>query len=75
MALTLAEALELREAYRQALLAVATGKSYQIGQRNLTRADEHFIEEQFEKYDAIVDQLNGTAAAGLRNQRVVPRDT
>ncbi len=74
VALTLAEAQELRAAYKAALLAVASGKSYQIGQRNLTRADEAFIRDQFAYWDAQVDLLSGASVAGVRAVRVVPRD-
>lgn len=75
MALTLAEATELRTAYKAALVAIASGKSYTIGSRSLTRADEAFILEQFNRYDKIVDQLTaGQTPGGARVIRVVPRD-
>ena len=74
MALTLAEATQLRADYYAALRAIATGKSYTIGQRTLTRADERFITEQFEKYDALVDSLAAGSTSGSRAFRVVPRD-
>jgi hypothetical protein len=75
VALTLAEATEFRAAYKAALLAIATGKSYTIGSRTLTRADERFVRDEFNRYDAIVDQLSkGAAPGGVRAARVVPRD-
>lgn len=75
MALTLAEAQQLRADYYAALRAISTGQSYTIGSRSLTRADERFVSEQFNKYDALVDQLAaGQAAGGVRVIRAVPRD-
>lgn len=74
MALSLAEAQELRADYYSALRAIASGKSYTIGTRTLTRADEKFISEQFAKYDALVDALQSGSTAGARITRIVPRD-
>ncbi len=74
MALSLAEAQLLRADYFSALRAIATGKSYTIGSRTLTRADEKFVSEQFAKYDALVDALVAGSTAGARVFRVVPRD-
>lgn len=75
MALTLNEATALRTAYYNALLAVAQGQSYTIGQRTLTRADLAEISKEFEKWDAYVEELKGGGPAGARVFRVVPRDT
>jgi hypothetical protein len=74
MALTLAEASLLRADYFAALRAIATGQSYTIGGRTLTRADERFVKEQFDEYDALVDQLTNGSPVGARIMRVVPRD-
>jgi hypothetical protein len=75
VALTLAEATQLRADFYQALRAVASGKSYSIGTRTLTRADEKWIEQQFQKYDRMVDELAaGQAPGGVRAIRAVPRD-
>jgi hypothetical protein len=75
VALTLTEAQQLRADYYAALRALASGKSYTIGSRTLTRADEKFVRDEFNRYDAIVDQLNaGVAPGGARAIRVVPRD-
>lgn len=76
MALTLAEATELRTAYYEALKAIATGKSYTIGSRTLTRADEKFISQKFTEYDQLVEQLtDGATSSGIKVFRVIPRDT
>jgi hypothetical protein len=74
VALTLAEAQQLRADYYSALRAIATGKSYTIGSRSLTRADERFVSEQFAKYDALVEALQNGSTAGARITRIVPRD-
>lgn len=74
MALSLDEAQQLRDAYKAALLAVASGKSYTIGTRTLTRADERFIERKFAEYDQLVDALTNGTGGGVRVMRVVPRD-
>lgn len=74
MALTLAEAQTLRADYYSAVRALASGKSYTIGQRILTRADERFVAEQFEKYDSLVSALQAGSTAGARVMRAVPRD-
>jgi hypothetical protein len=74
VALSLEEAHQLRAAYLAAQLAVATGKSYTIGTRTLTRADESFIARKFAEYDQLVDALKNSTSGGVRVFRVVPRD-
>lgn len=74
MALTLAEAQTLRAAYLAAMQAIATGKSYTIGTRTLTRADEAFVARKFAEYDQLVDSLNAGGNGGIRVMRIVPRD-
>jgi len=75
VALTLAEAQRLRAAYLAALEAIATGQSYTIGSRTLTRADLVEVKKSFNEYDAAVTALQaGRAPGGVRAVRVVPRD-
>lgn len=74
MALTLDEAKQLRAAWLAAELAVATGQSYTIGTRQLTRADAAFIAQEFAKWDRIVTQLECGRPDGINVFRVVPRD-
>jgi hypothetical protein len=74
VALTLDEATALRTAYYQAQLAVASGKSYTIGTRTLTRADEQYIARKFAEYDQLVDSLKNGTGGGVRAFRVIPRD-
>jgi hypothetical protein len=74
VAVTLDEANTLRAAYMAALQAVATGQSYTIGTRTLTRADAVFIAAEFAKWDRIVTQLQCNRPDGVNVFRVVPRD-
>lgn len=74
MALSLDEATQLRAAYLAAQLAIASGKSYTIGTRTLTRADEAFIARKFAEYDQLVESLASGGNGGMRVMRVVPRD-
>lgn len=74
MAFTLDEAKQLRAAYLAAQLAVATGKSYTIDSRTLTRADESFIARKLVEYDQLVDSLSCGRGGGVRVFRAVPRD-
>jgi len=52
----------------EAETAVATGQSYQIGNRSLRRADLEQIREQIQYWDGMVQQLS--ASAGQRGIRV-----
>lgn len=74
MALSLDEARTLRTAYYQAMLALASGKSYTIGTRDLTRADEKFVGEKFAEYDRIVTALEAGKTDGVNVFRIMPRD-
>jgi Family of unknown function (DUF6148) len=74
MALTLDEAKQLRAAYLAAQLAIASGKSYTIGTRTLTRADEQYIGRKLAEYDQLVDSLSCGRTGGVRVIRVMPRD-
>lgn len=74
MAVTLDEAQLLRDAYKAALLAIASGKSYTIGDRTLTRADERFVKQTFAEYDQLVTNLQSGRAGGVGVRRVIPRD-
>ena len=74
MALTLSEAQQLRADYYAAMRALASGKSYTIGQRSLTRADEKWVAQKFAEYDQLVDSLTNGTSGGVRAFRVMPRD-
>jgi hypothetical protein len=74
MALSLEEAQALRAAWLAALQALATGQSYTIAGRTLTRVDAKYVQQQFSKYDQAVDQINAGKRAGIPIFRVMPRD-
>lgn len=74
MALTLAEAQQLRAAYFDAQLAIASSKSYTIGTRILTRADEAYVARKFAEYDQLVTALSKGCSGGVPVFRIMPRD-
>jgi len=71
---TLSEAQEMLTEYKAALKAIASGKSYSIGDRSLTRANETFIKQQIHYFARIVDKFNRGKSGGPRIFRAVPRD-
>ena len=61
-------------AYLEADLALATGKSYKIGSRNLTRLDAAEVKERIQFWSNEVDKLENGRPKGIRAFRAVPRD-
>lgn len=74
MALTLSEAEALRTAYYQALLALASGQSYTIGSRTLTRANLAEVKKAFNEYDQLVTDLKNGSSGGVKIFRITPVD-
>lgn len=72
-AIELSTAVKNRDAWVAASEAVATGKSYKIGQRALTRADVAEIIRMIDYWQALVDRLS-RVGAGMRCRQVVPLD-
>ena len=70
---TLAEANEKLTIWQAALDALATGKSYRIGERELTRQDQDFVLEMVQRYTDEVQRHTKNRPAGLRVRRVIPR--
>ena len=62
------------DAYLEADLALATGKSYKIGSRSLTRADLSEIKERIQFWSNEVERLEAGRKKGIRAFRAVPRD-
>lgn len=64
------------ETWLKAEEAVATGQSYQIGTRMLTRADLKQIREEMEYWAGKLAQAEAEEKSGGRNRvyRAVPRD-
>lgn len=53
--------------------ALATGQSYEIDGRKLTRANGEFIRERINYYQNEVDRLRAGRGCGPRRTRAVPR--
>lgn len=73
---TLEEAEENLKAWLAAERAVATGQSYRIGSRSLTRASLREISERIRFWRGEVARLKCGVGGrgGLRVMRIVPRD-
>lgn len=70
---TLVQAQAHLDAWLAADTAVASGQSYSIGGRSLTRADAAKIAERIAFWSREVERLTNSRT-GLRVQRIVPRD-
>ena len=71
---TLEQARTHLNAYLEADLALATGKSYRIGSRNLTRIDAQEVKERIQFWSNEVERLEAGRKKGMRMIRAVPRD-
>lgn len=74
MSWTLDEAKLHLKTWMDAELAVATGQSYKIGTRSLTRANLSDIMAQIKFWRNEVARLESGAGGGARVLRAVPRD-
>lgn len=72
--ITLDEARSNLKLWLDAERAAATGKSYTIGNRSLTRADLEDIADRIKFWRAEVARLEAGRGEGMRVLRVVPRD-
>lgn len=71
---TLETAKEHLQAFLEAEIAVATGQSYRIGSRSLTRANLSEIKERINFWKNEVERLESGRPKGIRQMRVVIRD-
>lgn len=71
---TLEQAKQHLASWLEADAACATGQSYKIGTRSLTRADVSEIAERIRFWKREVDKLSSGRRCGVRVMRVVPRD-
>lgn len=71
---TLLEAKENLQVWVNASLAVATGQSYKIGRRELTRANLSEIKKMIDFWRAEVSRLESGRKGGARILRAIPRD-
>lgn len=64
------------ETWLEAEEAIATGQSYQIGSRSLTRADLEQVREEMEYWAGKLAEAENADASGGRNRvyHFVPRD-
>lgn len=72
--ITLDEARSTLQLWLQAERACASGKSYTIGNRSLTRADLSDIVERIKFWRSECARLSAGTAPGMRVLRAVPRD-
>lgn len=72
--ITLEEAQEHLKIWLDAEKAVATGQSYKIGTRSLTRANLSDIADRIKYWRNEVARLESGASGGSRILRAVPRD-
>lgn len=71
---TIDEAREHLRIWLEAEKAVATGQSYKIGTRSLTRANLSDIASRIKYWRNEVDKLESGDGKGSRVMRIVPRD-
>lgn len=71
---TLQDAQRHLDLWLEADAAVATGQSYKIGTRSLTRADVSEIAERIRFWRKEVNRLESGRKGGVRVLRAVPRD-
>lgn len=67
------EARENLKIWLDAERAVATGQSYKIGTRTLTRASLSDIAERITYWRNVIEKLE-SGRSGIRTQRAIPKD-
>ena len=72
--ITLAQAEAQLSLWLAASTAVASGQSYSIGDRSLTRADAKEIRESLNFWDGKVKELAANSGGGIRVQLGVPTE-
>ncbi|MEN6371901.1 MAG: DUF6148 family protein [Armatimonadota bacterium] len=74
MSMTLQQSQDYLELWLEAEKKVATGQSYKIGTRQLTRVDIAEIRRQINYWQSEVDRLSAGRSRGARVMRIIPRD-
>lgn len=74
MSWTLEEAKDMLDRWIEAEKAVATGQSYKIGTRSLTRASVSEIKKQIAYWRNEISRIKSGRGRGVRVMRAVPRD-
>jgi hypothetical protein len=72
--ITLEAAKDNLQMWVEAQQAVATGQSYKIGTRSLTRASLSDILKMIHYWQNVIDELGAGVGRGARVLRGVPRD-
>lgn len=72
--ITLTQAQAQLDLWMTANSRVATGQSYSIGGRSLSRVDAAEIREQIDYWDAKVKQLSASGSGMRRTRYVTPLD-
>jgi hypothetical protein len=72
--ITLEAAKDNLQTWIEAQQAVATGQSYKIGSRSLTRASLSDILKMIRYWQNVIDELGAGVGRGARVLRGVPRD-
>lgn len=72
--ITLAQAEAKLTLWMAADDAVASGQSYSIGGRSLSRADAKMIADNIDRWDAKVKQLSASTTGGIKIFSGVPVD-
>lgn len=72
--ITLEAAKDNLQMWIEAQQAVATGQSYKIGSRSLTRASLSDILKMIRYWQNVIDELEAGVGRGARVLRGVPRD-
>lgn len=72
--ITIDAAKENLQIWLEAQKTVATGQSYKIGTRSLTRASLKEINDMIKYWLNVIDQLEAGVGRGARVLRGVPRD-
>ena len=77
-AISAAKAREHLDVWLEAESAIATGQSYQIGNRSLTRANLADVRRQIDYWRGLVERAEaeeaGAKLRAVRAYRIVPRD-
>ena len=71
---TLPEAKEYLQIWVSASVAVASGQSYKIGRRELTRASLSEIKKMIDFWRSEIARLESGRPAGMKTLRVIPVD-
>ena len=70
----LAEAIKLRDMWKEAYMACSTGKSYTIGTRRLTSVDTDAAYREMMRWENAIADIETGRNTGIRVRRALPLD-